>query len=375
MEIRGNGSIEQMEKGKLRSRCRKWRLWVYTDNGKRSKVINGTYTQAEKALKSLIEDLKAISAQDDKFSSFAETWLTYRELCGELEFGTLENDRHSLAVINRHVGDMQVSKITPTIAKKAIASMRAGHSGTYTQKLYITMKAVLQEAVNNDVIRKNPLSAVKPPRNDTKEKESMTEAELEEFISNVREMPMDGRTMALRYIAGLGLRRGEAVAIAVSSLDLENHMVTIERSLKERQGVIGGTKTAAGNRKLPMPNWLVADTLAWLELRKALGFSDAETLCCSTQGGVLLTQNFYRWYMIHRKELGAEKYTLHQLRHSNLSMMARKANVFDLQNYAGWSSIEPAKIYVHANMESLRSAVSDAFNHIPVTCTKTGQEL
>ena len=55
--------------------------------------------------------------------------------------------------------------------------------------------------------------------------------------------------------------------------------------------------------------------------------------------------------------------TLHQIRHSNLSMMARHMSVFDLQRWAGWSSIEPARVYVHADAESLKRGSEDAFRH------------
>jgi integrase len=57
--------------------------------------------------------------------------------------------------------------------------------------------------------------------------------------------------------------------------------------------------------------------------------------------------------------------TLHQLRHSNLSMMARHMSPFDLQRYAGWSSIEPAKVYIHDDLEAVTKAVSKAWTAMP----------
>ena len=45
-----------------------------------------------------------------------------------------------------------------------------------------------------------------------------------------------------------------------------------------------------------------------------------------------------------------------------LSMMARHLAPFDLQRYAGWSSLEPARIYIHESMESVVSGVSEAWS-------------
>jgi integrase len=58
--------------------------------------------------------------------------------------------------------------------------------------------------------------------------------------------------------------------------------------------------------------------------------------------------------------------TLHQLRHSNLSMMARYMSPFDLQRYAGWSSIEPARIYIHDDLDAVSRAASAAWQSVEV---------
>ena len=53
---------------------------------------------------------------------------------------------------------------------------------------------------------------------------------------------------------------------------------------------------------------------------------------------------------------------LHELRHSNLSMMARHMSPFDLQRYAGWSSIAPARVYVHDDLAAVTAAVTAAWS-------------
>jgi integrase len=68
-------------------------------------------------------------------------------------------------------------------------------------------------------------------------------------------------------------------------------------------------------------------------------------------------QNVRRWWEKNRDDLGAPGLVPYELRHSNLTKMARYMNVFDLQRWAGWASIAPAKVYVHADQASMQAAV------------------
>ena len=83
-------------------------------------------------------------------------------------------------------------------------------------------------------------------------------------------------------------------------------------------------------------------------------------------------QNLYRWWkktIVYANNKEADKsgkgmllpnITLHELRHTNLTLISRYMSPFDLQNYAGWSDLEPAKIYIHKDQETLRKAVNNA---------------
>ena len=56
MKVTGS-TIEQLEKGKRKSQCRKWRLWATTELGRKSRRFEGTWTQAQEALKAFTEEL------------------------------------------------------------------------------------------------------------------------------------------------------------------------------------------------------------------------------------------------------------------------------------------------------------------------------
>jgi len=179
--------------------------------------------------------------------------------------------------------------------------------------------------------------------------------------------------MALYLMACLGLRRAEACALR--DADVHDGFAYVHQAVKEKDGTVGAPKSAAGVRTLPLSERLQSRIERWREVRRALGFGDAEYLCCNTQGGLLRPQLLHRWWAgdsTHeavRDAIGCHGMTLHQLRHSNLSMMARYMSPFDLQRYAGWSSIAPARIYIHDDLDSVRSAVLCAWDAIE--CTKS----
>ena len=138
----------------------------------------------------------------------------------------------------------------------------------------------------------------------------------------------------------------------------------VHQAFKEASGKVEEPKTKAGIRSLPMPARLCAKVAEWREARRILGHGSAPYLCCNARGNLMHAQNLNRWWRLNRDALGCADMGLHQLRHSNLSMMARRMSPFDLKDWAGWSSIAPARIYVHRDMDAMRAAVYDVWGFL-----------
>ena len=259
-----------------------------------------------------------------------------------------------------------LSEIPPADCRDALAWLKAHPvsgrgelSGTTMNKLALALGSILKQARDDGLIVRSPMESVKLPKVDTREKDAMTPAELTAFLDAVDGLPIDGRTVALYLMATMGLRRGEALALLDS--DVSGGYANVHLSVKEADGSVSVPKSPASVRTVPIPRRTMERISLWREVRKAAGFGDAERLCCNTEGGLLLPQNLWKWWAKVRGSLGCEGMGLHQLRHSNLSMMARHMSPFDLQRYAGWSSIEPARVYIHADLDSVTRAVSDAW--------------
>lgn len=368
MELHGNGSVEQMEKDKARGRCRKWRLWQSTDRGRKSRIFHGTYRQAQAALAEFREELDGKVPNSRLFADYAREWEAWRRDSRQFAPGTLQNDGRCIrALLRTGIAGMRMDEIDPPACKAALAEARDNParsdkplSGTSMAKIHVTLHHIMQTAADDGLIASNPMAKVKAPKPDTPEKTWMDEDSLRAFCDAVEEREPSTWLMAVMLMAELGLRRSEACALADEDVDTVSGLARIHRAVKERDGTIGPPKSSAGKRTLPMTERLCRYVERWREVRREKGLRDAPTLCCNAQGGVLRPQNLERWWAKHKDELGAGGYTMHQLRHSNLSMMARFMTPFDLQKWAGWSSLAPARIYIHDDLASMKAAVARA---------------
>lgn len=361
MKVYGEGSMQQLVKGVSRYKCRRWRLFVKTEEGMRTRHFNGGVRDARKALEAFVAELQAMTPCADTFGTYARRWIDERAASGDFSPNTVAKDRTRVNVLCREFGGDRLDALTPSRVRSGLLSLRNGGnatgrtlSGSYANGLHTALGAIMAQAVDDGLISSNACDAVRRPKRDTPEKDALDGDGLRNLLDALDALPLDGRVMAVYLMATLGLRRGEACGLYWD--DVRDGCVHVCRAMREADGSISDPKTAAGVRSLPMPPRLAEKMAVWRAVAASNGRS-CPYVCLSTNGAALRPQNLYKWWMANRAELGADGMTLHQLRHSNLTMMARSCrSVFDLQRWAGWSSIEPAKIYVHDDDAELKRA-------------------
>lgn len=362
MKVTGS-TIQQLEKDRPKSRCRKWRLWATTEQGRKSKRFSGTWTQAQDELKAWVSELEGFVPNSETFGAYAESWRLWREKSAGLDVQTLVNDRRNVSVLSRVLGGERMDAITPERVKSALLELRDGGSasgrvlsGTYMNNLFVALNNIMQTAEDDGRISANPCKKVDPPKADTKERRALTTAQMDAMWAKVAPIAEagDGRAMLVLLMLDAGLRPQEALALSPHDVDLKSRTVHVRAAMKERDGSVGKTKRPASVRDVPMTDRLAAACAAYSRTRE-----EGPRFCSSTRGGrPLRMQNVRRWWDAHHVELGAFPGMVpYELRHSNLTKMARFMSVFDLQRWAGWSSIGPAKVYVHADQSALEAAV------------------
>lgn len=361
MKVYGEGSIQQVDKHISRYKCRKWRLFVKTEDGMRTRRFDGTLREAKAELRDFIDDLAVEIPCHETFGTYADQWMKERRESGDYSPNTVSRDAVRVRALKREFGGDKLSDITPQRVRTGLSEIRNSNnvsgcvlSGTYANCLHATLRLILAQALVDGLIAANPCDTVKRPKKDTPEKEAADNAKLSDLLDKLDDEPLDGRVMAVYLITCLGLRRGEACGLYWE--DVTGDCVNVKRAMREADGSIDKPKTTAGIRSLPMPARLARKMAVWRVVAAYNGFS-GDTVCIASNGKPLRPQNLWKWWEQNRSRFGMDGITLHQLRHSNLTIMARKCrSVFDLQYWAGWASIEPAKIYIHRDDAELKRA-------------------
>lgn len=150
------------------------------------------------------------------------------------------------------LGDRTLGQLAaePSVIKAWMAGLRAELSDSYVRTLMAALSAVLNSAVTDGLISRNPCALVKPPRAPSARVQPWTG----EQVSAVREA-LPGRYRALADAgAGLGLRQGEAFGLAVDDVDFLHRMVHVRRHVR----ILGNRMTFAPpkggkERDVPLP--------------------------------------------------------------------------------------------------------------------------
>lgn len=371
MRVKSSG-VWKRDKDKPNGKCRRWRLWVLTEEeGRKTRCFDGTHSMAKRALSDFERELGAVIPNDDTFAAYAEARVEARASSGVTTPNTAANERRLHRALRRSsIGPMRMDAIGPADCREAMEWIR-----THPQRPWLTKDGVLsnttmidmyqftrqtfQQAVDDELLGRNPMGKIKDPKPDTQEVAALPWGELMELLDWLDEKPMSGYVMALYLIVCNALRRAEACAVLDG--EVQPAIMRVSQSVKEASGKTGDPKSKAGRRDLPVMPRLAAkaaECRAWKESR---GLADALPLACNVRGGYVRPQNLYKWWKKVTKGTRYDGVGLHQLRHSNLSHMARSMSAFDLMRYAGWSSLEPTRIYIHDDYPSVYRGVCEAW--------------
>lgn len=371
MRVKSSG-ILKLEKDKPNGKCRKWRLWVSTEEeGRKFRRFTGTYSMANRALDDFVRELGAVIPNGDTFAAYAEARVEARASSGVTTPNTAASERRLHRALKRSpIGLMRMDAIGPADCRDAMEWIRTNpqrpwltKSGVLSNTTMIDMyqfaRQTFQQAVDDELLGRNPMAKIRDPKPDTEEIEALPWDELMELLDWLDEKPMSGYVMAMYLIACNALRRAEACAVL--DVEFQPAIMRVSQSVKEASGKTGDPKSKAGKRDLPVMPRLAAkadECRAWKESR---GLADAMPLACNVRGGYIRPQNLYKWWKKVTKGTKYDGVGLHQLRHSNLSHMARSMSAFDLMRYAGWSSLEPTRVYIHDDYQSVYRGVREAW--------------
>lgn len=230
------------------------------------------------------------------------------------------------------LGARPLATITPADVRRVVDAMAARLAPATVRTNYGVLKAILNAAVEADVLARSPCRGVKLPAADADAGASAHRRRAEEQRRTAR-TPDDLRRLAdalpaeyrpVAYVAGvLGLRWSEVAGLRVGRLDLAARTLTVAETTAEVNGRLvpaADAKSRAGRRTLAVPAFL-ADLLAEHLARRG-DPGPEELVFVAPRGGPLRATNFRtRVWAPAVAAAGLEGLTFHGLRHVATSLM------------------------------------------------------
>lgn len=292
------------------------------DLGLRSRFTKG---QAEEKLREIIARETRSSVPDPGGVTLAWFWenrfLPMREPTWK-ESSRREIIANALRYVVRPLGETLLSKIDKFSIQSHLNELAAKYSHSVVEKARVWTRAILEEAVDQDFISKNPARKLVMPVTRKVQKPVVDPAAV---ASVMAEMPERYRLVVV-ICAVLGLRPGEALALRWD--DLNGHSMRVD------EGVVDGTvytpKTDASVGAVSVPEFIAA---ALRELRASSPFSaDRDFIFANSIGGAFRLDNFRHRVLAPAAERAkVSGVTFQALRRTCATMLASHGTVKDVQ--------------------------------------------
>lgn len=392
----GEGSLYQRKSDGL------WVGSVTLENGKRKTVSAKTQTKARTKLKELQAKIDTGKPITSGRGVTLEKWLT-EEWVGRILPSKVRADKMTQNTANSygdnvrlhivpHLGHHEISKLAPAHLREWLEELATKPSGRQKkptkanpnppvkllsaraqQYAHTVLKIAMEDAVREEIVTRNVATIVDPPSGKSTAGRALTEEEVTKVFA---EAAGDRYATVWAVILGLGLRRGEALALLWSGVDLEKGTAEVGQSLQRvrdaapgedgrRRGrlmVVKG-KTAGSETTVPIP----PVTLEALKKHKATQAAerasaevwvDEDLVFATGVGTPIEPRNLNRAWTAVCERAGVSDARIHDLRHTAASWLYEEgAELKDIQ---------------HALRHSRLATTSEVYTHMsPVTQART----
>jgi integrase len=295
------------------------------------------------------------------FGGYATTWIEERP---GLRPKTIELYRYLLrGHLEPTFGTMLVADIhEPHIRHWRKERLDAGVSAVTIAKAYRLLKAIMNTAADDGLIRRNPCRI----------KGASVEKSPERPVLTVRQVFDLAEAVGVRYRTLIllavfaGLRWGELAALRRCDVDPEGGTVRVFRQLAEQRGggfTVGPPKSDAGKRVVVIPDVIMPAVRQHMSRVTQPG---EETLVFATPTGAPLRHSNFRQrvWLPALRQAGLPLIHFHDLRHTGNVLAANAgAGLRELMDRLGHSTTRAALIYLHGSDEQQR-AVAEALSQL-----------
>ena len=334
-------------KGHIRRRGRRsWAIVIDVGrdpNGKRRQrwhTVQGTKRDAERELARLVHSLNTGEYVEPNKLTVAEYLQRWLVDYAKPNTSTRTHERYAEIVrvnINPVLGHHKLTALQPLhiqdfYSNALTSGRRLGPGGLSAQTVlhfHRLLHGALRQAVRWQLLVRNPVEAVEPPRVKRREMRVLTEAETAQLLTAA-----DGTRVYVPVLVGLttGMRRGEIVALKWPDVDMQAATLTVTKSIEQSKSglAVKSTKTAKGRRTITLPSI----TVEALRRHKAdqgrerfrLGpaYQDQDWVCADPDGSVLKPNSLSAAFQLLLRNRELTRIRFHDLRHTHVSQLLQQ---------------------------------------------------
>ncbi|MFD9133571.1 tyrosine-type recombinase/integrase [Streptomyces bottropensis] len=310
-------------------------------------------------------------------AELVDMWL--KAATRDVEVATKRSYEDAMRYVRTHLGTKRLQQLTEDDVESLIdwmlsSARRIGGkpgTGLSVRTVSLTLgrlRAALNLGIRRGLVARNVAEHVTIPRQarkDDKERRRArvpwTEDEVKTFLAHVA----PDRLYAAMLLSLIGLRPAEVCGLRWIDVDLEAGTVSVEktRTLVAGEVIEKDTKSASGERKLPLPT-IVLGALRMFRARQARerlqageGYEASGRVVVDELGAAVKTDWLRRRAYERMETAGVRKVRLYDARHACLSWMANNG-VPDtvVSAWAGHSDLSFTKrTYVHPDPQSLKA--------------------
>jgi len=286
------------------------------------------------------------------FGPYADEWLTHRLVKGEPLTPMTRQGYEKL--LRRNIDPFfdktRLRQITPETVRKWHTKVTASKGSAQAAKSYRLFRALLNTAVTDELIARNPCS-IKGGGIERSRERPMIDTTVVLQLADA----IDPRLRSFVLLAGFaGLRSGELLGLQRRDIDALHGTVSVERQAHEIQGqgrILTRPKSEAGHRKVALPS-LVTKALQ-KHLNTYVAHKPGAPVFTRSSGLPLRRADLSNAWRDACEAVGVAGVRPHDLRHHAATMFARKPDLTlrELMATIGHSSPAAALRYQHATEE------------------------
>jgi integrase len=322
----GDGMVRKKDDGRWEGRI----VVGHKENG--DPIFRYVYGKTQKELLDklhqsimLYQDVELTEGSNIKLSEWLDRWLV-EYAAVTVRQSTLNGYRNYIKnYINPVLGEKRISKITTADVQKMYGKLkREGRirehpeygyqlSDSMINRIHAMLHRAMEDAVKSHIIPSNPTKGTKVPKANCKEKQILSDQQLEKFMAVIDEDIIWHDFFYTELTTGL--RRGEICGLQWQDFDEEKGTLKVQRTLhceKVGEYTVGETKTGKGTRTIVLP----ASTAKLLRERKMT--TNSQWIFPRTLKPELPTapQTAYNHLKMLLRKAGLPSIRFHDLRHT-----------------------------------------------------------